>query len=82
MTAILRLTAACGPGKSISPADVAHALAPDDAANWQRQLPAVRRAVLQLAQAGAIEVLRKGKPVAAAEMRGVIRLRARAAELA
>ena len=59
---------------SIAPLDVARRLAPDSA-TWQRLIPAVRRAATRLAQAGAIEYLRKGKPIAPEEARGVIRLR-------
>lgn len=70
-TEILRLTAAAGPGASISPADVAQALAPE----WRPLLGAVRREAVKLMQAGRIEVLRKGKPVEPAAVRGVIRLR-------
>jgi hypothetical protein len=70
--AILQLTGACAPGKSISPSDAAQALAP----NWQPLLGPVRRAAARLAQAGQIDILRKGKPVdPAAEIKGVIRLR-------
>jgi len=59
---------------SIAPLDVAKRLAPDSA-TWQRLIPSVRRAATRLAQAGTIEYLRKGKPIAPAEARGVIRLR-------
>ena len=78
--AILRLTAACGPARSIDPADVAKHLVPEPPEAWRRQLSAVRRAACRLSDAGAIDILRKGKPVPSAEARGVIRLRARAAE--
>ena len=68
------------PGKSISPTEVARVLepGPDDA--WHQKLSAVRRAAIRLAEGGAIEILRKGKPVDPATARGVIRLRARAAD--
>ncbi len=62
--------------KSISPADAARALAgnpPGEA--WRSSLAPVRRAAQRLAKAAVIEILRKGKPVAPAEARGVIRLR-------
>ena len=71
---------ACAPG-SADPTDVARAFqAATDPGNpdhdaWRRHLSAVRRAALRLAQDGRVEVLRKGKPVAPAEARGVIRLR-------
>jgi hypothetical protein len=38
----------------------------------------VRRAAAELARAGRVEILRKGKPVPPEAMRGVIRLRAAA----
>ena len=66
---------------SADPTDVARAFqAATDPANpdpdaWRRHLSAVRRAALRLAADGQVEVLRKGKPVAPAEARGVIRLR-------
>jgi hypothetical protein len=72
---ILRLLSATAPQKSISPSDVARALDPE-ATDWQALLSPVRRAAARLAGAGRIEILRKGKPVPPAEMRGVIRLRA------
>lgn len=73
---ILRQTEAQGPGRSISPNDVARALAPESEA-WQRLLGPVRNAAQRLAREGRVEVLRKGKPVTdPSEMRGVIRLRA------
>ena len=72
-TEILRLTAACKPGGSISPSDVAQAVQPD----WQPLLTAVRRAAIRLMEQGRIDILRKGRPVPAADVRGVIRLRTR-----
>lgn len=74
---IRRQTAALGSAGSISPDDVARALAPPGA-EWRHRLPEVRRTALELAEAGEIEILRKGHPVATAAVRGVIRLRARA----
>lgn len=73
---ILRQTQARGAAKSICPSEVARALAPEEEA-WRRLMGAVRAAALRLAREGRVEVLRKGKPVdPAAELRGVIRLRA------
>ena len=71
--AVLRLTEAQGPTKSICPSDVARALAPE----WRPLLLAVRRAALRLAAEGRIDVLRKGEPVSPEAVRVVIRLRAR-----
>lgn len=68
---ILELTAARGPAGSICPSEVARALQSD----WQVLLTPVRKAACRLAAAGRIEILRKGKPVAPDEVKGVIRLR-------
>jgi hypothetical protein len=70
---ILRLVAACEPGRSICPSEAARALDPD----WQRLMTATRRAAIRLALAGRIEILRKGRPVSPEGAKGVIRLRAR-----
>jgi len=70
--AILAQTAAVGPEKSICPSEVARALAPED---WRPLMTATRRAAVRLQAAGRIAILRKGKPVAAEDVRGVIRLR-------
>lgn len=72
---ILRLAEAAGAGKSISPEEAARALAGDEP-NWQRLLPRVRQAAGDLARAGTIEILRKGKPVADLDaVKGVVRYR-------
>ena len=70
--ALLRLVDARGPGKSICPSEVARDLAPD----WRGLMGAVRRVAVRLALAGRIVILRKGKPVDPADLRGVVRLRA------
>ena len=70
---ILRLVAERGLAKSICPSEAARALSPE----WQAMLPAVRRAAASGAEGGRIDILRKGKRVDPAEMRGVIRLRGR-----
>jgi hypothetical protein len=73
--AILAQTAAAGPAKSITPEEVARALATE---NWQSLLTRIRREATLLAREGAIDILRKGKPAdPEAEIRGVIRLRIR-----
>jgi hypothetical protein len=68
---ILRLAGIAGPAGSISPSEVAMALAPE----WRPLLGPVRRAAVGLAVAGRIEILRKGKPIDPAGMKGVVRLR-------
>ncbi|MFG1371207.1 DUF3253 domain-containing protein [Xanthobacter oligotrophicus] len=70
--ALLRLTAECGPGKSISPMDAAQALMAQE--EWQRALPVVRRVAVRLAQEGRLLIYRKGKPIDPAELRGVYRI--------
>ena len=76
---ILRQTAARGPGRSICPSEVARALAGGgEDGPWRSLMGPVRRAAFELARAGRVEVLRKGKPVPPEAARGVIRLRAAA----
>ena len=76
---ILDLLAAAEPHKSISPEDVARAVAdsrrrPSDPPDlWRRYLPAVKQQALYLARAGKLIVMRKGKPVDAQSAKGVIR---------
>jgi hypothetical protein len=71
--AILQQTAALGPTKSLCPTDIARAVSSE---NWRPLLGAVRKVAADLARQGKIEILRKGKTIDPAEMRGVIRLRA------
>lgn len=68
---ILALTTQRGPAKSICPSEVARALRPD----WQPLLTEVRRVACCLAAAGQIDILRKGKVIEPAGVKGVIRLR-------
>jgi len=68
---ILALTTQRGPAKSICPSEVARALRPD----WQPLLTEVRRVPCRLATAGQIDILRKGRAVEPAGVKGVIRLR-------
>lgn len=69
------ILAAVTAGRSVSPSDVAVALAGPGKA-WQGLLPKIRARALVLMGEGKIEILRKGKPIAdAADMRGVVRLR-------
>ena len=69
---ILRQTAERGAEKSICPSEVARALAPAD---WRPLMGAVRRAAAALSAEGTVEILRKGKPIPAEAMHGVVRLR-------
>lgn len=74
--AILAQTTARGAAKSICPREVARALV-GESGPWQPLMSPVRHAALKLQAAGEIEILRKGRPVPAEEVRGVIRLRRR-----
>lgn len=71
---ILSLVTARGPGKSICPSEVARAIKPE---SWQSLMGPIRQAALRLVQTGAIDILRKGKPVPPGEVRGVVRFRLR-----
>jgi hypothetical protein len=74
--AIMALVAERGHEKSICPTEAARALAGNPADDsWRAKLSPVRLAAARLAKAGRIEILRKGKPVAPEDARGVVRLR-------
>ena len=68
---ILAQTIARGPDKSICPSEVARTLDPE----WRPIMHLVRQTAARLATEGQIEILRKGKPIDPADMKGVIRLR-------
>ena len=68
---ILEIAATRGCEKSFCPSEVARALSED----WRPLLTHVRAAARRLAEAGKIDILRHGKPVEPAAMKGVIRLR-------
>jgi len=79
---ILELLGAAKPGGSVSPEDVARAVAEtrrkanDPPDLWRRYMSAVKQQAIHLARAGSIQVLRKGKPVEdPARVKGVIRYR-------
>jgi len=68
---ILQIAAERGEEKSFCPSEVARALSED----WRPLLTHVRAAARRLAEAGRIDILRHGKPIEPAAMKGVIRLR-------
>lgn len=74
---ILAKTTERGFEKSICPSEVARSLAEE----WRPLMHMVRQAAVALAQAGKIEILRKGKPIDPATIHGVIRLRAKASAI-
>lgn len=76
---ILELLTAAEPNTSLTPEEMARAVAetrrkPSDPADlWRRYLPAVKQQALHLARNGQLIVLRKGKPVEPKSAKGVIR---------
>jgi hypothetical protein len=75
--AILRLTAARGPERSICPSEVARDLAGGLDGPWRPLMGRVRTQAKHLARDGQVDILRKGRPLPAGEApHGVIRLRA------
>ena len=70
--AILALTAARGPGKTIAPEEAARAVSEK---NFQRVLKDVRAEAVRLHKAGTVLIYRKGKPVGDPDaFKGVYRL--------
>lgn len=61
-------------GKSISPTEAARSLAGSDERQWSRLMKPLRMVAVEMAEAGEIEILRKGKPVDPSQFRGVYRL--------
>ncbi|MEL7543449.1 MAG: DUF3253 domain-containing protein [Pseudomonadota bacterium] len=73
-TAILALTKARGPDKTICPSEVARSLAEDEAV-WRSLMPRVRDCAAELVDDGKIAILQKGQPVAdPRDVSGPIRL--------
>lgn len=69
--AIFATLHARAPGKTICPSEAARRLSPDD---WRPLMGRVRAVAADLADAGRLVVLRKGRAVERAAIRGVIRL--------
>jgi hypothetical protein len=61
-------------GKSISPTEAARSLTGSDERQWSRLMKPLRMVAVEMAKAGEIEILRKGKPVDPSQFRGVYRL--------
>lgn len=70
--AILDLLAKAGPGKTISPEEVARAVEPEA---WRRQLSHVRGTAVSLAREGRLVILRHNKPADPDDFKGVWRMR-------
>lgn len=81
ITAIEAALASRGNGKTVCPSEVARALAGSNEKNWRRLMKPIRAESVRLAEAGRLEIRRKGKTVDPHDFRGVYRLAApRAAE--
>lgn len=69
---ILQLCAASWPDETVRPEEIAMTL---HEAEWQALTKRIRLAVKQLAEAGHIQILRKGKSADPADFKGVYRVR-------
>ena len=69
---ILQLCAAAWPDDAIKPEEIAMTL---HAGEWQALTKRIRLTVKQLAEAGHIQILRKGKPADPADFKGIYRVR-------
>ena len=76
-TAIFELLDKAGPGKTISPEEVARAVEPEA---WRRQLSHVRGTAVGLAREGRLVITRHGKPADPNDFKGVWRMRLPEAE--
>ncbi|MCA9955304.1 MAG: DUF3253 domain-containing protein [Ardenticatenaceae bacterium] len=68
---ILQMCAASWPDETVRPEDIAMTLHPIE---WQALTKRIRLAVKQLAEAGLVQILRKGKPAEPDDFKGVYRL--------
>ncbi len=69
---IIQLCTAAGPDDKVRPEDVAMELYPED---WQSLSKRIRLIARQLAEAGHIDILRKGEIADPGDFKGVYRLR-------
>lgn len=69
---IFDLLAKAGPGKSISPEEVARAVDPE---GWRRKLGHVRATAVGLARQERLVITRHGKPADPEKFKGVYRLK-------
>ena len=70
--AIFDLLAKAGPGKSVSPEQVARAVEPE---RWRRLMGHVRGTAIGLARTGRLVITRHGKPADPDDFKGVYRLK-------
>lgn len=69
---ILQLCAASWPDETVRPEEIAMTL---HEVEWQALTKRIRLAVKQLAEAGHVQILRKGKPAEPDDFKGVYRVR-------
>ncbi len=69
---ILEICAAAGAEKSVNPTDIAMDLLD---IGWQALLPRIRVTAVHQAQAGLIQIMRKGRPADPEDFKGVYKLR-------
>lgn len=72
--AMLSLLEERGPGRTISPADVAQALGGNQPEGWGPLMQPVRKVAVRLMKEGRIVILRKGRAVDPDDFRGTYRL--------
>ena len=71
---ILALAATRGPGKTICPSEAARALAGSDEKVWRRLMKPIRAEVVRMAEAGLVEIRRKGRAVNPRDFKGIYRI--------
>lgn len=71
---LMAMAEARGPGRTFLPTDVAIDLAGPDEKVWRRLMAPIRTEVARLASDGRLVIIRKGRPVDPADIRGVYRL--------
>jgi hypothetical protein len=74
-TTLLRLAGERGPDKTLDPAEAARELGGPHPDGWGPLMQPIRRVAVDLAREGRLIILRKGKPVDPADLKGVYRLR-------
>ncbi|WP_210348932.1 DUF3253 domain-containing protein [Aurantimonas marina] len=76
INAIEAAIASRGDSKSVCPSEVARALVGSDEKLWRQLMKPIRAEAVKLADAGRLEIRRKGKTVNPRDFRGVYRLAA------
>ena len=74
-TAMLRLVAERGTGKTVCPSEAARAVGGDHPDGWGPLMQPARRVAVRLMKEGRLVITRKGRPVDPDDFRGVYRLR-------